>query len=315
MVHVPSHVAKRTYSEIQISSQVGSLNLASVMAYYFYRLAGWVCPFLPPRFGYWLFARFGDLMFLFTARRQQTYFYNLRRVLGDQASPAQVNAVARRAFRNLLKNYFDLFRWHKITKEKVRERLAGLHGFEHLEHAMKQGKGVIAGSGHFGAWDLVIHLAAAYLETEIVVPNERIQPEKLFRYILALRQSQGIEIMPLDLAPRALIKALREKKMIGLAYDRDLTQTGPLVDFFGTPTQMPDGAVQLSLKYGAPVIVGFSIRQPDNRSVVYIEPPLEFAKTGDTPHDIQVGVQRIAAVLEKYIRQYPDQWLMFQKIW
>ena len=284
------------------------------MAYYLFRFAGLICPLLPARFGYWLFARLGDLMFLFTGRRQQTYFYNLRRVLGDQASPTQVNAVARRASQNLLKNYFDLFRWHKITKDKVREQLADLHGFEHLENAMKQGKGVIAGSGHFGAWDLVIHLAAVYLGTEIVVPNERIQPEKLFQYILALRRSQGIEMVPLDIAPRALIKALREKKMVGLAYDRDLTQTGPMVDFFGALTQMPDGAVQLSLKYGAPVIVGFSIRQPDNRSVVYIEPALEFVKTGDMSHDIQVGVQRIAAVLEKYIRQYPDQWLMFQKI-
>ena len=35
----------------------------------------------------------------------------------------------------------------------------------------------------------------------------------------------------------------------------------------------------------------------------------------DATRDLQIGVQRIAAVLEKYIRQYPDQWLMFQKIW
>jgi len=285
------------------------------MPYYLFRFAGFICPFLPARFGYWLFARFGDLMFVFTAKRQPTYFYNLRRVLGDQATSAQLNAVARRAFQNLLKNYFDLFRWHRITRERIREQLAGLHGLAHLENAMKQGKGVIAGSGHFGAWDLVIHLAAVYLETEIVVPNERIKPERLFQYILALRRSQGIDVVALDTAPRAMVRALRDKKMVGLAYDRDLTRTGPAVTFFGTPTQMPDGAVQLSLKYGAPVIIGFSVRQPDNRSVVYIEPPLEFEKTGDMPRDIQAGVQRIAAILEKYIRQYPDQWLMFQRIW
>ena len=285
------------------------------MAYYFFRFAGWVCPWLPARFGYWLFARFGDVGFWLTGKRQTTYFYNLRRVLGDQATPAQMNAVARRAYQNLLKNYFDLFRWHKITKDKIREQLAGLYGYEYLENAMKQGNGVIAGSGHFGAWDLIINVTAAYLDAKIIVPNERIKPEKLFQYVLALRRSQGIEVVPLDAAPRAMIKALRDKQMVGLAYDRDITQTGPIVTFFGAPTQMPDGAVQLSLKFGAPVIIGFSVRQRDNRCKVYIEPPLDFAKTGDTQHDIQVGVQRIAAVLEKYIRQYPDQWLMFQKIW
>lgn len=285
------------------------------MSYYFFRFAGLVCPLLPTRFGYWLFARFGDLAFILTAKKQSTYLYNLRRVLGDKTEPKQVDAIARRAYQNLLKNYFDLFRWHRLTKDEVRKQLAGLHGFEFLEDALKQGKGVIAGSGHFGAWDLVINLAAVYLDTEIVVPNERIKPEKLFQYILALRRSQGIDMVALDGAPRALIKALRNKQLVGLAYDRDITKTGPIVDFFGAPTQMPDGAVQLSLKFGAPVIIGFSVRQPDNRSVVYIEPPLEFAKTGNPASDIQVGVQRITAVLEKYIRQYPDQWLMFQKIW
>jgi lauroyl/myristoyl acyltransferase len=285
------------------------------MSYYLFRFAGFICPRLPTRFGYWFFARLGDLFFLLAAKKQQTYFYNLRRVLGDSATPAQMNAVARRAFQNQLKNYFDLFRWHRITKEKVRQQLAELHGYDYLENAMKRGKGVIAGSAHFGAWDLVIHLTAAYLDARIVVPNERIKPERLFQYILALRRSQGIEVVPIDVAPRAMIKALRDKQMVGLAYDRDITKTGPVVTFLGVPTQMPDGAVQLSLKFGAPVVIGFSVRQPDNRSIVYIEPPLEFEKTGDTPRDIQVGVQRIAAVLEKYIRQYPDQWLMFQRIW
>ncbi|MCL4394810.1 MAG: lysophospholipid acyltransferase family protein, partial [Chloroflexi bacterium] len=216
---------------------------------------------------------------------------------------------------NLLKNYFDLFRWHSISKDRIRQQLAGLHGFDQIENAVAQGKGVIAGSGHFGAWDLVINMAAAYLETKIVVPNERLKPERLFQYVLGLRRQQGIDIVPLDVAPRAMIKALRAGQMVGLAYDRDITHSGPMVDFLGGPTQMPDGAVQLSLRYGSPVVVGFSVRQPDNRCIVYIEPPMRFESTGDPTRDIRDGVQRIANVLERYVRQYPDQWLMFQRIW
>jgi len=285
------------------------------MTYYLFRFAGWLCPRLPTRFGYWLFARLGDLMFFFTAKEQTTYFYNLQCVLGDDARPAQMNAVARRAFQNLLKNYFDLFRWHGISKEEIRTQLAGLHGFEHIENALKQGKGVIAGSAHFGAWDLFINLAAAYLDTRFVVPNEHLKPEKFFQYTLNLRASQGIEMVPLDVAPRALIKALHDKQIVGLAFDRDITKTGPFVNFLGRPTQMPDGAVQLALKYGAPVIIAFCVRLPDNRSEVFIEPPLQFAKSGDAQRDLREGVQKLADVMERYIRQYPDQWLMFQKIW
>ena len=285
------------------------------MGYYLFRLAGWICPLIPDRLGYWLFARFGDLVFLLTARKQQTYFYNLRRVLGDQASSAEINAVARRAFQNWMKNYYDFFRGHALTRNKIRAQLAAVEGMEYLEQAMAKGKGVVAGSAHFGSWDMVLHLAATYLQTEIVVPNERLKPEKLFQYVLTQRRSQGIEMVPLEIAPRLLIKALKAGHIAGLAYDRDITKTGPVVKFFGKPTQMPDGAVQLSLKYGSPVIMGFSVRQPDNRSHIYIEPPIEFVKTGNNEFDICTGVQRMAAVMEKYIRKYPDQWLMFQPIW
>ncbi len=286
-----------------------------MMMYYLFRLGGWLCPRLPARLGYWLFARLGDLLFLLTAHRQTVYFANLRRVLGDTVTPSERNAIARRAFQNLLKNYFDLLRAHRMTPAEIRTQLANVHGLEHLEKTLQQGKGLIGGSAHFGAWDLFIQLAAVHLNTRVVVPNERIQPEKFFRYIQRLRASQGIEIVPLDLAPRALIKALRAGQMVGLAYDRDLTGTGPRVNFFGEPTQIPDGAIQLALKYNVPVIAAFAVRRPDNRSEVFIEPPLELERTGDLQRDIQNGVQKLAYVMEKYIRQYPDQWLMFQPIW
>lgn len=288
---------------------------SNALTYYIFRFAGWLCPRLSPRVGYWLFARLGDVMFFLGARTQKTYFTNLRRVLGDDAPPAQVNAIARRAFQNLWKNYFDLFRGHRLSKEELRAQIGEVHGLEHLENALQQGKGIVAGSAHFGAWDLFIHLAATHLNKRVVVPNEHIKPEKLFQYILRLRASQGIEMVPLEVAPRALIKALRAGQIAGLAYDRDITKTGPYVNFFGAPAQMPDGAAQLALKYDVPVVIAFAVRRADNRSNVFIEPPLVFEKTGDLQRDIRNGVQQLANVMEKYIRQYPDQWLMLQPIW
>ncbi len=286
-----------------------------MISFYLYRLAGFLCPLLPARFGYWLFARLGDIAFLLASRRQNTYFENLRRVLGDSASSERTRAIARRGFENLLKNYFDLFRSHTLTGDQLRAQLASVEGLEYLEEAIRQGKGVIAGSGHFGTWDIILHMAPLYLNREIIAPNERLKPEILFQYVMRLRRSQGIEIVPIDKAPRLLIQALRAGKVAGLAFDRDITESGPIVKFFGGKARLPDGAVQLSLRYGAPVVIGFSVRQPDNRSRVFIEPPLTFEKTGNEAKDICAGVQRIAAILEKYIRQYPDQWLMFQKVW
>ncbi|MBI3742231.1 MAG: hypothetical protein HY257_10830, partial [Chloroflexi bacterium] len=242
------------------------------MTYYFYRFAAAVCPRVPVRFGYALFAFIGDLAFFFS-NRESAYFENLRRVLGAEATLEQVNAIARRGFQNLLKNYFDLFRAHRLKREKLRAELAHLNGFEHIENALKKGKGAILGSGHFGAWDMIINLARAYLDTRVVLPVERLAPEKFFQLIIDLRSENGVEIVPLENAPRAMIQALRAGEIVGVAYDRDITHTGVMVDFFGAPAKLPDGPVQLALKFDAPLIFGVAVRREDNRCDVYIEPP------------------------------------------
>ncbi len=285
------------------------------MVYFFYRALGLLCPHIPARFGYWLFARFGDLGFRFAAKPGSTYLKNLRRVLGEDATIEQLNAVAQRGYQNLLKNYFDLFRAHAMTREKLRVQLTSFDGLEYIENAIKQGKGVIVGSGHFGAWDMVIHLTVIYLETRVVTPQEHLKPEKLFQYILGLRKSQGMDLVAIENAPREMIKALRTGRVVGLAYDRDITGTGQVVDFFGAPARLPDGAVKLALKYGCPVIIGFAVREPDNRVRVFVEPPFQFERTADHERDLREGVRTIAGVMERYFRQYPDQWLMFQKVW
>jgi KDO2-lipid IV(A) lauroyltransferase len=285
------------------------------MSYYLFRFLKFVCPLLPSRFGYWLFARLGDAVYAFSAKQNSVYFQNLQRVLGVDASPERVRATARRGYQNLLKNYFDLFRAHGINKEKLKKQLASVQGFEHLEGAMKQGKGVIAGSCHFGAWDMVIHLTGIYLDTKVLVPQEHLKPEKMFQLVMSMRREQGIDVVAVENSPREILRALKAGRIVGLAFDRDITESGQIVNFFGAPARLPDGAVQLALKFNAPVVIGFAIRERDNRARVVIEPPLTFERTGDHQRDLCAGVEKIAAILQKYFRENPEQWLMFQQVW
>ncbi|HST04786.1 MAG TPA: hypothetical protein VLQ48_08620, partial [Chloroflexia bacterium] len=50
-------------------------------------------------------------------------------------------------------------------------------------------------------------------------------------------------------------------------------------------------------------------------SVVMVEPPVELEHTGDRDEDVRVNMQRIAEILERYIIEAPDQWVVLQKIW
>lgn len=287
------------------------------MTYLLYRLAVWLAPRAPPRFGYWLAARVGDLVYLVQPASRAQYERNLRRVVTPGTSPKEFARLVRHGFQNLFKNYFDLFRGQALTSAQVRAQMAEMIGLEHLEGALALKKGVLGGAAHFGNFDMVIHLVADHFREQykVVVPMEHLNPEKLHAFVVKLREAQGIEMVAIENAPRVILKTLRAGNFVGLAIDRNITASGTVVDFFGEPARLPDGGVQLALKFNLPFIVAFSRRRADNRSIVTLEPALWFEKTGNNEKDVRAGVEKIARVMEKWFRAYPDQWLMFVPFW
>jgi KDO2-lipid IV(A) lauroyltransferase len=133
--------------------------------------------------------------------------------------------------------------------------------------------------------------------------------------VTSLRASKGIQIIPADSFLRPIFSALRHNGLVGIAADRNLTGTGSVVQLFGAPALLPDGHIQLALRTGAPIGLFFSVRRPDNTFEAFIEPPLELERTGDQERDVRSGMTKLVAVLERYIGQHPEQWVMFQPVW
>lgn len=282
-----------------------------------YRFAVWLAPRLPEQFGFWFFARLGDLAFLVNQNGRAAYQKNLRHVIGTDKSQAEYNHITRKAFQNSLKNYFDLFRGHALTEAQVYAQLESVEGLEHLDNAIALGKGIAGGSAHFGNFNMFVHLTAVHLhkQHEVVVPVERLKPAAVFEIVTRQRAAQGIELVPADAAGRVLLKKLRAGAILGLAIDLDPTHTGPKVNFFDAPAQLPDGAAVLAVKFDAPLILAFNRRLDNNKCAVVIEPPLELERTGDLQRDARAAVEKIAARMEYWIRQYPEQWILFTPVW
>jgi KDO2-lipid IV(A) lauroyltransferase len=59
----------------------------------------------------------------------------------------------------------------------------------------------------------------------------------------------------------------------------------------------------------------FNIRQPDGRYRMVIEPPIDLIRTGNKEHDVQANTQVFTGVIERYVREYPEQWLWLHQRW
>jgi KDO2-lipid IV(A) lauroyltransferase len=187
-------------------------------------------------------------------------------------------------------------------------------GWEHLEWALAQGRGVVFFSAHFGNTDIVMQVAAAR-GLQATSPVERTRPEHLFQYARNLRESHGMKLIPADGLMLGLYRALKRGELVGLAADRDVTNSGRIVEFFGAPTRLPDGPIRVALHTGAPLLPAFALRLPDNSFRLEIEAPLELTRTGDEEAAIQSGIERVVEIMERHIAKNPEQWLVAQPVW
>lgn len=286
----------------------------TLLSYYLYRLSGLVLPRIPPGMGYFLATRLGDLLYRVSQGTRANVYDNLAHILeGSRRTSGDMDGIVRGVFHSMAKNYYDLFRVPTLSLAEI-ARLVEVKGWEHIETALSKGKGLILVTAHFGNTDVVAQVPALR-DIPVVAPAEHVQPEALFQHICGLRTNKLLRLIPIDGPLFELFRALRRNEVVGLAADRDITDSGIVVDFFGAPARLPDGYAQLSLRTGAPIIVGFSHRQPDNTFVVHLEPPLELEDTGDREHDVRVGVEQVVAIMERYIGGHPEQWVMSVPIW
>ena len=285
-----------------------------MLTYYLHRLLGLVAPLTPPGLGYPLATRLGDLFYHLDKTTRANIYDNVTHILeGSQKPVGDRETIVRGVFRNMAKNFYDLFRTQILDLAEI-DRLVKVEGREHLDGALSKGKGLIFVGTHFGNIDIVAQVMALR-EVPIVGPAEHLKPEVLFQYICRLRANKDFRLIPIDGPLFELFRALRRNEAVALAADRNIAGSGIVVDFFGAPARLPDGYAQLSLRTGAPIIVVFSQRLPDNTFVVYLEPPLELEATGDRDGDARVGVEKVVGIMERYIGEQPEQWVMSVPIW
>jgi lauroyl/myristoyl acyltransferase len=252
----------------------------------------------------------GALWYLSRPAHRAAVQDNLSHVLGRQPTRAEVVRV----FHHGALNYWDTFGMTHVSRRELLE-LVDIQGAEHIDHALAGGRGAICVGAHLGsiAFSGQILTALGYIVVGLV---ERFEPVEVFEFFARQRQTLGSRLLPAGSGGlRELLQALRRNEVLGLVVDRDVTGTGPTIQFFGAPTQFPDGAAALSVHTGAPILIGIAVRKAGARFNAWIEPLPPVERTGDQKEDVIRLTQAIAGRLEYYVASYPEQWTVFQKRW
>ena len=278
-------------------------------------LALWLTARVPRWLGYRLAALGGEVYFWLNPSHSHKAVENYAVVLAqDEASP-RVRLMARRSFRNDAKSLFDFFRQGSIDPDLI-EADATITGFEHVDAALAQGRGLIIVVSHFGNWDLAGGLMAAR-GYPLATLADAFSPPEVDRLVRAVRARTGMGTIPLTSGSlRQIMGMLRRNQAVGLVADRPQREGGVEVTFFGRKAWVPSGPARFALRSGAPLMFGYVGRRPGDYTFFgAFEPPIGYAPTGDEATDIRALTQAWVALLENLLRQHPDQWYMFRQMW
>ena len=286
---------------------------AGIVSYYLYRLAGRVAPHMAPDVGYRLAAMLGAFLSQLSPARINVED-NMAHVLGRQATARQVRELARQVFVNQCKNYFDLFRVQSMGIQAIQDSICQMQGQEHLESVLSRGRGAVIAGAHFGNIDVAGQLLAIR-GFKVTALAERLQPERLFRYVTSLRESHGLRFIPIGSSLRPVFSALRANEIVGSAIDRDVTHSGRVTTFLGEPARLPDGYLRLALRTGAGLLFAVAYRLPDNRFQLVVEPEVSLQRTGDMERDVETNLPAVLELFGKHLRSCPQQWVLFQRVW
>ncbi|MBC7961837.1 MAG: lysophospholipid acyltransferase family protein [Steroidobacteraceae bacterium] len=259
---------------------------------------------------------FGLFSWLLAARQRRGMRANLRVITGRK----NVELLLISCIYKYCLNWTDVMLMLRLHGSRLQALIGRRSSQKALDEALAAGNGAILVSLHLGNWELG-GLGLADLGYRLNVLTFREPDEKVNELRERVRSERGIGTIYVDredVSPLAIIEAinaLRRNEVLCLLGERDGSSNTILIDFFGKSTPFPTGAAYLALASGAPVIPVFVPLEGD-RYATLMEDPIYFrGGHGQHAQAIRSGMERLAAVFERYIRQYPDQWYNFFDFW
>lgn len=255
----------------------------------------------------------GTVAYYFAGKYRTLAINNLRIAFGDEYTPAQRKALARRHFASLGSNLFCGFKLPLMGEQEVLKRVT-VEGAEHGAAVAAQGKPLLYAVVHLSCWELLTQvpsivgygrrassiyqpLANPYLDAHV-----RRNREKL-GYILFDRSAGFAEPM----------KHLRESQgTLGVLVDQHAGDKGvwcPFFDRLASTTSLP---ALMAIRCETPLLPIAVYDNGPGRWRIVINPPV-------VSDEDRISAEGVTAALnlavEKVIREAPHNWFWVHNRW
>jgi len=251
---------------------------------------------------------YGRLLDRAVPRLRRVAERNLAMALPELDAAAHA-AIIDGVFRSIARLLVSLARFPNIGPHNL-DRWIRIEGAEHVDAALRNGRGVLFATAHLGNWELSA-FAHALASGPMSVLARPLDNPLIDRLVERRRGLSGNRVIFKRDFARSILKALAANDKVGILIDQNASlDSGVFVDFFGVPACASTGLAKLAAHSGAAVIPGYALWMEDEgRYVLRFSPPVSIS--GDAARDTAA----LHAGLEAAIRAHPDQWLWIHRRW
>jgi len=219
-------------------------------------------------------------------------------------------------------SFFLRVKYQGLITEKRLENLYEVQGLEHLDRALKEGRGTIIQMTHFGAFEpAFLYLARKGYKINVIraitdgsskvaspLLNKKVTKDML--KMLAKVDIEWIYFKPENSYTSLIWDLLSKNEIIITFSDVDAPY---YIDapFFNGKLRLASNSAFLAWKYNVPLVALFCARKKNKYSLTIEEP---YYPVNDMNNALHNATCRLAALYEKYVRAYPDQWNILQNL-
>ena len=233
----------------------------------------------------------------------------MRKAFGAEKTDEEIGRIADGCLDGFGAGMIELI--YLIDRPEKIPGIVSIEGKEYLDQVLKQGRGAVLLSAHFGSFILMfLRMALAGYKTNVIM--RRMKDKQFESYISAFRNENGIRTiyaLPRQECVEKSLKALRENQILFILLDQNYGEEGVVfVDFFGQRAATATGPVIFSARSGAPILPVFIVPDGKGRHRIVIEPPVVFRKEESSDSRLVQNVAQLTKIIERFIRRYPEAW-------
>jgi KDO2-lipid IV(A) lauroyltransferase len=224
----------------------------------------------------------------------------------------EIFKIAKDVYRQFVITVVEFIFFRKMTGEEIKDMYED-SDFKLMEESLKQGKGAVLLSGHFGNWELLAKSFAQRYPTSVIVAQQ--SNPMVDKLMNETRTIKGFNTIYKDsLVFRAVSRALKRNEFVAILADQDAGRQGVFVPFFGRLASTAKGPAAFALRCGCPIIAAFAVRKPDGK---YKTVPVEIKKPEGVEEEkaIEMIMAEYSRILQKQIEEYPPYWFWFHRRW